>query len=87
MVSQKAKDLKNQMCGEFSEIFNLCVMVLTTATKKELVFATLETLLKFLNWVPLGFIFETDMIRILVEKVILAFPSHPPSTLLPTSPL
>ena len=69
MVSEKAKDLKNQMCGEFSDIFHLCVLVLTTSTKKELVFATLETLLKFLNWVPLGFIFETDMIRILVEKV------------------
>jgi len=73
MVSQKAKNLKNQMCGEFSEIFHLCMLVFTNAQKKELIFATLETLLKFLNWIPLGFIFETNLIQILVEKVLIFF--------------
>lgn len=35
-----------------------------------LVNATLETLLRFLNWIPLGYIFETDLIDTLIFKVI-----------------
>ena len=34
-----------------------------------LVKATLETLLKFLNWIPLGYIFETKLISSLIYKV------------------
>ena len=34
-----------------------------------LVRATLETLLKFLNWIPLGYIFETKLISSLIYKV------------------
>jgi len=35
-----------------------------------LVNATLDTLLRFLNWIPLGYIFETDLIDTLIFKVI-----------------
>ncbi|KAF5901752.1 exportin-1 isoform X1, partial [Clarias magur] len=35
-----------------------------------LVHATLETLLRFLNWIPLGYIFETKLISILVYKFL-----------------
>lgn len=34
-----------------------------------LVHATLETLLRFLNWIPLGYIFETKLISTLIYKV------------------
>ncbi|CAB1344849.1 unnamed protein product [Coregonus sp. 'balchen'] len=34
-----------------------------------LVQATLETLLRFLNWIPLGYIFETKLISTLVYKI------------------
>lgn len=34
-----------------------------------LVGATLETLLRFLNWIPLGYIFETKLINTLIYKV------------------
>jgi exportin-1 len=54
MTQAKTKNLKNQMCGEFSEIFQLCSEVLEKANKPSLVKATLETLLRFLNWIPLG---------------------------------
>ena len=77
MVSQKVKDLKNQLCGEFSQIFQLCILVLTNATKRSLLLATLNTLLRFLNWIPLGYIFETDLILILVEKVLRGPASRP----------
>ena len=36
-----------------------------------LVGSTLETLLRFLNWIPLGYIFETKLITTLIYKVIL----------------
>ncbi len=31
---------------------------------------TLETLLRFLNWIPLGYIFETDLIPHLIETFL-----------------
>ena len=35
-----------------------------------LVEATLDTLLRFLNWIPLGYVFETKLINTLICKVI-----------------
>jgi hypothetical protein len=57
------------MCGEFSEIYQLCKEVLDNATKTSLIKATLQTLLRFLNWIPLGFIFEVDLIDTLTNRV------------------
>lgn len=65
MTQQKTKNLKTQMCGEFSDIFQLCSEILEKAQKPSLIKATLETLLRFLNWIPLGFIFETTLIETL----------------------
>ena len=62
MTQAKARNLKNQFCGEFGEVFQLCTEVLEKATKPSLIKATLETMLRFLNWIPLGFIFETNVI-------------------------
>jgi exportin-1 len=69
MTQAKTKALKDQMCGEFSEIFELCSEVLGKAQKPSLIKATLETLLRFLNWIPLGYIFETNIIDNLVTRV------------------
>lgn len=69
MTQTKTKNLKNQMCGEFSEIFQLCSEVLEKAQKSSLIKATLETLLRFLNWIPLGYVFETTLIDMLLERV------------------
>ncbi|KAJ3215232.1 Karyopherin transporter [Clydaea vesicula] len=70
MTQEKTKNLKNQMCGEFSEIFQLCFEILEKAAKPSLIKTTLETLLKFLNWIPLGYIFETNLITILIERFL-----------------
>jgi exportin-1 len=71
MTQSKTKNLKNQMCGEFSDIFQLCHEVLEQAHKPSLISATLNTLLRFLNWIPLGYIFETNLIDILCNRVTL----------------
>lgn len=69
MTQLKASNLKDQMWREFSEIYNLCKEVLDKAQKPSLIKATLETLLRFLNWIPLGYIFETDLIETLRTRV------------------
>ncbi|KAJ3008316.1 UNVERIFIED_CONTAM: Karyopherin transporter [Siphonaria sp. JEL0065] len=58
------------MCGQFSEIFQLCQQVLDKATKPSLINATLETLLRFLNWIPLGYIFETTLVDLLCTRFL-----------------
>ena len=70
MTQAKARNLKNQFCGEFGEVFQLCTEVLEKATKPSLIKATLETMLRFLNWIPLGFIFETNVIDNLVSRFL-----------------
>lgn len=69
MTQLKTTTLRNQMCGEFAEIYRLCKEVLERAQKPSLILATLETLLRFLNWIPLAYIFETDLIDILRNRV------------------
>lgn len=70
MTTIKAKNLKTQLCGEFSEVFQLCTEVLDKAQKPSLVLATLEALLGFLKWIPLGYIFETNLIESLLSRFL-----------------
>jgi len=70
MTQIKAKHLKDSMCSEFSQIFQLCQFVLDNSANAALVGATLETLLRFLSWVPLGYIFETKLIGTLIYKFL-----------------
>ncbi|KAJ5131704.1 Exportin-1 [Penicillium atrosanguineum] len=70
MTSVKARNLKTSMTQEFSAIFSLCSEVLNTANQPTLVKATLETLLRFLNWIPLGYIFETPIINTLLTRFL-----------------
>ena len=70
MTSTKTKNLKTTMCAEFSSIFQLCNEVLNSATQASLIKATLETLLRFFNWIPLGYIFETSIIDTLRTRFL-----------------
>ncbi|XP_065173281.1 exportin-1 [Atheta coriaria] len=70
LTQAKAKHLKNIMCAEFSAIFQLCQFVLENSQSPLLVNVTLETLLRFLNWIPLGYIFETKLVATLIGKFL-----------------
>lgn len=70
MTSTKTRNLKQTMCAEFSQIFQLCQEVLNTATQTSLIKATIETLLRFCNWIPLGYIFETPLIDTLRTRFL-----------------
>ncbi|CAI9730357.1 exportin-1-like isoform X1 [Octopus vulgaris] len=70
MTQAKAKHLKDSMCSEFSQIFQLCQFVMDNSQNAPLVGSNLETLLRFLNWIPLGYIFETKLITTLICKFL-----------------
>lgn len=70
MTSTKAKNLKTTLGQEFAKIFQLCSEVLTSANQKSLISATLETLLRFLGWIPLGYIFDTPIIETLRTRFL-----------------
>jgi exportin-1 len=68
MTTAKIKELKESFNKEFSLIYQLCEYILENSQKPSLILVTLQTLLRFLNWIPLGYIFETKMIEILIFK-------------------
>lgn len=69
MTQAKAKALKQQMCNEFTEIYRLCFEVLEKASRPSLIIATLQSLLRYLSWIPLVYIFDTPLISKLIEKL------------------
>uniref|UniRef100_A0A0K3CC03 BY PROTMAP: gi/472583837/gb/EMS21461.1/ exportin-1 [Rhodosporidium toruloides NP11] gi/647402254/emb/CDR48536.1/ RHTO0S18e02212g1_1 [Rhodosporidium toruloides] n=1 Tax=Rhodotorula toruloides TaxID=5286 RepID=A0A0K3CC03_RHOTO len=71
MTTAKTKAMKAQICQEFAEVFSLCVEVLEKADKPSLIKVTLEAMLRFLNWIPLGYIFETPVIDYLITRASL----------------
>jgi exportin-1 len=68
MTQAKIKELKTTFNKEFSLIYQLCDFILRNSQKPSLLNATLETLLRFLNWIPIGYVFQTKMIEHLVFK-------------------
>ena len=71
--SKKAKALKETMIKEFSEVFQLCMIVLQNyfqnkgSVKLSLVKATLQTLAAFMSWIPIAYIFQTNLYKFLIE--------------------
>ena len=70
MTTVKAKNLKTQLSGEFSEIFKLCIEILELASRPSLIVATLEALLRFLKWIPLGYVFQTSLLETLCSRFL-----------------
>ena len=68
MTTKKVIELKNSLNLEFTQIFQLCEFVLQHSTKVSLLRVTLQTLQRFLTWIPLGFIFQTGLLDALVLR-------------------
>jgi len=68
MTSAKVDHLKKTLNSEFAQIFQLCDYILRMSSNKELLTATLQTLLRFMSWIPLGYIFKTKLVELLVMK-------------------
>jgi exportin-1 len=68
MTAAKTKTLKERLNQEFAQIFQLCDYVLQNSQHPTLLNVTLQTLQRFLTWIPLGYIFETNLIALLITK-------------------
>ena len=68
MTSTQVKEMKQNLNNEFASIFQLCEYVLQNSQEPNLLRTTLKTLLRFLHWIPLGYIFETNLIETLVLR-------------------
>ena len=68
MVTQKVKHMKESLNGEFASIYHLCEFILEHSQRPSLLKVTLQTLQRFLTWIPLGFIFQTNLIDVLLNK-------------------
>lgn len=53
--------LKKQQ--EFAKIYELCEYILDRSQRPSLLNGTLQTLQRFLTWIPLGYIFERQLIE------------------------
>ncbi|XP_042428543.1 protein EXPORTIN 1A-like [Zingiber officinale] len=67
MTQLKIKELKQSLNSEFQLIHELCLYVLSASQRTELIRATLDTLNAFLSWIPLGYIFESPLLEILLK--------------------
>jgi len=75
MVRAKAQKLKDSMCELFGQIFQLCQFVISKSETFNLLLMTLQTLLNFLGWIPIGYVFKRhengfDLIETLVTKFL-----------------
>ena len=68
MVTEKVKKLKESLNSEFAAIYHLCEFILEHSQRPSLLKVTLQTLQRFLTWIPLGFIFQTQLIDVLLNK-------------------
>jgi exportin-1 len=68
MTTAKIKVMKESLNSEFKQIFSLCEFILDNSQKPQLLSVTLQTLLRFLQWIPLGYVFETKLINNLLVK-------------------
>ena len=68
MVTEKVKRMKESLNGEFTQIYQLCEFVLANSQRPPLLKVTLQTLQRFLTWIPLGFIFQTNLIDVLIQQ-------------------
>ena len=68
MTTDKMANMKKSLNEQFAMIHQLCEAVLTGVTDIPLLSQTLATLKRFLHWIPVGYIFETQLIPLLALK-------------------
>eukprot|EP00939_MAST-03C_sp_MAST-3C-sp1_P004618 g4618.t1 len=68
MTMSKTLTMKQQLKSEFQPICKLLKDILMRSKKASLISVTLKTLQRFITWVPLEFIFETDIIKMLLNN-------------------
>lgn len=70
LTQAKIKNLKLSMKLEFEEIFKLCYEILDKTNKASLITSTLNTLLKYIPWIPINYIFQSNLLDLLSNKFL-----------------
>lgn len=77
LTQAKTQQLKASLNSEFQHVHDLCHFVLSSVDlwpkKPDLIKATLAALQVYLTWIPLGYIFDTNLLEILLNL----FPLQP----------
>lgn len=68
MVTKKVKHMKESLNSEFQSIYHLSEFVLEHSQVPSLLTVTLQTLQRFLTWIPLDYIFRTKLLDVLLNK-------------------
>jgi exportin-1 len=80
ILQSEVRQLKEQMIEQFMRVNELCYWVLnqalTTQINPSLVKSCLKALQAYLSWIPLNFIFNTDLMSNLIEHFILPIQSR-----------
>lgn len=74
MTSEKIELLKGSLTQEFHQIYLLSEFVLLNATRVQLLKATLQALQRYATWIPAQYIFDTQLLELLVTKFLVAPP-------------
>ncbi|CCH59567.1 hypothetical protein TBLA_0B07490 [Henningerozyma blattae CBS 6284] len=72
LTQAKAQHLKTSMSKEFEQIFKLCYQVLEQGSSVPLVVSALESLLRYLYWIPPIYVYETNLIELLSNKFLIS---------------
>jgi exportin-1 len=67
LTTARSIQLKQQFCGQFEEIHRLCYEILENSDNAQLIYATLSTLHGFLDWIPVGYVFENNLIDLILK--------------------
>ncbi|KAJ9450543.1 Exportin-1 [Diplonema papillatum] len=70
MTQHETQVRKDALNSEFSKIFQMVDYILRSKGEPRLIISGLECLLACLSWIPLGYIFETDLIELLSKKFL-----------------
>ena len=70
MVSEKIRSLKDSLNSEFGKIFQLCAFVMQRSQSPTLLPVCLGTLLRFIKWIPIGYIYETAFDFNLLDQLV-----------------
>ncbi|GMR57997.1 hypothetical protein PMAYCL1PPCAC_28192, partial [Pristionchus mayeri] len=70
LTQAKEHHLKQQFCGQFQDVFDLCLAIFEKCYDTAMVEATLRTLHRFLSWIPVGYVFETNITELLANNFL-----------------
>lgn len=72
LTQAKSLHLKTSMSKEFEQIFKLCYQVLEQGSSSSLIVSALESLLRYLHWIPYRYIYESNILELLSTKFLMS---------------